>query len=102
MSTTFQGFPATVFAWFDGLEQDNSRAYFTATRERYEVEVRGGLEALLEELRALDRKLLEAARGDPVVRTLMTAPGVGAIVALTFKSAVDDPGRFRRARDVGP
>jgi transposase len=32
---------------------------------------------------------------------LMTAPGVGAIVALTFKSAVDDPTRFRRTRDVG-
>jgi transposase len=59
-------------------------------------------DALLEELRALDRKLLDTARADPVVRTLMTAPGVGAIVALTFKSAVDDPGRFARARDVGP
>lgn len=59
-------------------------------------------EALLEELRALDRRLLEAARADPIVRTMMTAPGVGAIVALTFKSAVDDPGRFRKARDVGP
>jgi transposase len=33
---------------------------------------------------------------------LMTAPGVGAIVALTFRSAVDDPTRFRRTRDVGP
>ncbi|SDB74898.1 IS110 family RNA-guided transposase [Belnapia rosea] len=59
-------------------------------------------DALLEELRALDRKLLETARADPVVRTLMTAPGVGAIVALTFRSAVDDPDRFPRARDVGP
>lgn len=59
-------------------------------------------EALLEELRAFDRKLLETARADPVVRTMMTAPGVGAIVALTFKSAVDDPDRFRKARDVGP
>ncbi len=59
-------------------------------------------EALLEELRALYRKLLETARADPVVRTLMTAPGVGAIAALTFRSAVDDPGRFARPRDVGP
>ena len=59
-------------------------------------------DALLHELRGLDRKLLEAARSDPTARTLMTAPGVGAIVALAFKSAVDDPGRFRKARDVGP
>jgi transposase len=29
-------------------------------------------------------------------------PGVGAIVAITFKSGVDDPTRFRRSRDVGP
>jgi transposase len=59
-------------------------------------------EVLLQELRRLDRKVIELARTDPVVRMLMTAPGVGAIVALTFRSAVDDPTRFRRARDVGP
>ncbi|WP_417679514.1 transposase [Pseudodonghicola sp.] len=28
-------------------------------------------------------------------------PGVGAIVALTFRSAVDNPDRFPRSRDVG-
>jgi transposase len=31
----------------------------------------------------------------------MTAPGVGAIVALTFRSTVDDPARFRSSRSVG-
>jgi transposase len=31
----------------------------------------------------------------------MTAPGVGPIVALTFVSAIDDAGRFRRSRGVG-
>lgn len=39
------------------------------------------------------------ARGDG--RLLMTVPGVGAITALAFASAVDDPARFRRSRDVG-
>lgn len=29
------------------------------------------------------------------VRLLMSAPGVGVIVALTYVAAVDDPGRFR-------
>ena len=48
--TTFRGFRPEVFAWFEGLERDNSKAYFTATRELYEAEVRGGLEALLDEL----------------------------------------------------
>jgi uncharacterized protein (TIGR02453 family) len=50
MDTAFDGFGPEVFAWFDGLERDNSKAYFTATRERYEAEVRGGLEAMLTEL----------------------------------------------------
>jgi transposase len=31
----------------------------------------------------------------------MTAPGVGPIVALTYASAVDDPGRFRFSKAVG-
>ena len=31
----------------------------------------------------------------------MTAPGVGTIVALTYASAIDDPGRFRSSRAVG-
>ena len=59
-------------------------------------------DALRQELRAIDRRLLDEAKADPVVRMLMTAPGVGAVVALTFKSAVDDPTRFKRVRDVGP
>ncbi len=31
----------------------------------------------------------------------MTAPGVGTIVALTFRSTIDDPHRFRSSRSVG-
>ena len=46
----FQGFGPEVFAWFDGLERENSKAYFTATRDLYEHAVRGGLEAMLDEL----------------------------------------------------
>lgn len=33
---------------------------------------------------------------------MMTMPGIGAIVALTVKSAVDDPERFRSSKDIGP
>ena len=39
-----------MFEWFAGLERDNSKAYFTATRDFYERDVRGGLEAMLDEL----------------------------------------------------
>jgi uncharacterized protein (TIGR02453 family) len=51
MDATFHGFAPEAFAWFAGLERDNSKAYFTATRERYETDVRGGLQAMLDELR---------------------------------------------------
>ena len=50
MDAAFHGFGPEVFAWFAGLERDNSKAYFTTNRERYETDVRGGLQAMLEEL----------------------------------------------------
>src|SRR4029450_4263515 len=58
-------------------------------------------EALGEQLRGLEKRLRDQAREDGRVRLLMTAPGVGAIVALTFVAAVDDPGRFRSSKSVG-
>jgi transposase len=58
-------------------------------------------EALGEQLRGLEKRLRDQAREDGRVRLLMTAPGVGAIVALTFVAAVDDPGRFRSSKAVG-
>ena len=58
--------------------------------------------ALQQEFTRLHRALLTLVRDDPVCRQLMSVPGVGAIVAITFKSGVDDPTRFRRSRDVGP
>ena len=58
-------------------------------------------EALRDQLAELDRQVRNAAREDAVCRRLMTVPGVGAIVALTFRSTIDDPGRFRSSRSVG-
>lgn len=46
----FQGFSASAFAWFAGLEQDNSRDYFTATRERFDAGVRVPFTLMLQEL----------------------------------------------------
>jgi transposase len=48
----------------------------------------------------LDNQAKALVRKDTVCQRLMTAPGVGAITALTFKSAVDDPTRFKRSRTV--
>ena len=62
----------------------------------------GARTALDTEFKRLHRELLALVRADPVCRQLTSVPGVGAIVAITFKSGVDDPTRFKRSRDVGP
>ena len=56
---------------------------------------------LSRELRGLEKRVREVARGDQRTRLVMTTPGVGTIVALTFVAAVDDPGRFRSSKQVG-
>lgn len=48
----------------------------------------------------LDNEVKAIVRADPICRRLMTVPGVGAITALTFKAAVDDPSRFKSSRTV--
>ena len=58
-------------------------------------------QVLGEELRKLEKRLRALAREDDRTRLLMTTPGVGVIVALTFAAAVDDPGRFRSSKAVG-
>jgi transposase len=57
--------------------------------------------ALRAQFAALHRQMLAVVREDAVCRRLMTVPGVGPLVAITFKSAVDDPGRFPRSKAVG-
>lgn len=56
---------------------------------------------LMDEFVSLDRMARKLARKDPVCRRLMTVPGVGVIVALTYRTGVDIPERFTRSRDVG-
>ena len=48
-----------------------------------------------------EEAVLALVREDAPCRRLMGVPGVGALVAITFTSAVDDPARFRRSRAVG-
>ncbi len=58
-------------------------------------------EALQTEFHVLHRAMLAIVRADGTCRRLMTVPGVGALVAITFTTAVDDLARFRRSRAVG-
>jgi uncharacterized protein (TIGR02453 family) len=48
--TRFEGFGPRVREWFEGLEADNSREYFSAHRAFFEESVRGQMAALLAEL----------------------------------------------------
>ena len=57
--------------------------------------------ALWNEFTRLHREMLKIARADMVCRRLMTTPGVGALVALTYRSAVDDPSRFGKSAATG-
>ncbi len=59
------------------------------------------LEALETQIARSSRRLAATASADPVASRLMSAPGVGPICALTFKTAIEDPGRFDRGEDVG-
>ncbi|MEA3268240.1 MAG: IS110 family transposase [Pseudomonadota bacterium] len=53
------------------------------------------------EAAAIEDELLAIARESELARRLMTVPGVGPIVALSFIAAIDDADRFAKATDVG-
>ena len=57
---------------------------------------------LRQELAGLERLVRQMAKDDPVCRRLMSMPGVGAVVALSYRSAIDDPSRFTSSKKVGP
>jgi transposase len=74
-------------------QRPDLRAVFVPLVESIET-----LEAQL----ATSSKLLDArAAMDPVCVRLMSVPGVGPITALTFKSSLEDPGRFAKGSDAG-
>src|SRR5713101_370344 len=56
---------------------------------------------LREQVGILHRRLLAIVRDDDVCRRLMTVPGVGPVVALTYRATVDVPARFRNSKAVG-
>ncbi|MBZ0261295.1 MAG: IS110 family transposase [Hyphomicrobiales bacterium] len=57
--------------------------------------------ALCEQYNRLHKMLLDVVREDSVCRRLMTMPGVGPVIALTFRVTVDVPSRFAKSRTVG-
>jgi transposase len=57
--------------------------------------------ALRRELDGFERQLHAAALNDIRARLLMTVPGVGVVVSLTYSSAIDDARRFKSSKNVG-
>lgn len=58
-------------------------------------------EVLLRELKRLEKRVRLMARDDARARLLMTTTGVGAVVSLTYVSAIDDPARFKKSKMAG-
>jgi transposase len=56
---------------------------------------------LREQLGILHQRLLAIVRDDDVCRRLMTIPGIGPVVALTYRATVDVPARFKNSKAVG-
>jgi transposase len=56
---------------------------------------------LREQLGILHRRLLAIVRDDDVCRRLMSVPGVGPVVALTYRATIDVPARFGNSKAVG-
>jgi transposase len=51
---------------------------------------------------ALDCDIRRFVRSEPTLKRFTTVPGVGPITAVPFLSTIDEPTRFKHARDVGP
>ena len=53
------------------------------------------------EYEKLHKAVLAIVREDAVCRRLMTVPSVGPLVAITYKSAMDDPSRIAKSKAAG-
>lgn len=56
---------------------------------------------LKRQIAAFDRELRCYVRTSGVCRRLMTIPGIGPLTAAAFVTAVDDPSKFAKSRNVG-
>jgi transposase len=59
-------------------------------------------EALRQLSAVLHKMVIEAVRANSVCRRLLSVPGVGPVVALTYATGIDDPARFAHSWDIGP
>ena len=62
--------------------------------------LRRTVSTLTTEIAEIDARLQTQAAADPIVARLQSVPGVGPVVALTFRAFVDDVARFSSAGQV--
>jgi transposase len=58
-------------------------------------------EVLLREFNAFQKRVQSAACSNVKAKLLMTTPGVGPVISLTYAAAVDDPARFKSSKKAG-
>ena len=118
---SFSGFSPAALAFFEGLAADNSKAYWQANRGVYDIEVKGAMLALLDELDEFGPfhvfrpyNDVRFAKGRPPYKEQIGAVGEsegGAVQYVAFSAggltvgtgyysmAVDQLERFRQAVD---
>ena len=69
--------------------------------ERIATSLLAARAVLRREFNGFERQVRAMARNDTRARLLMSTPGVGTIVALTYAAAIDDPCRFKSSKTVG-
>jgi transposase len=57
--------------------------------------------ALRRQFDRFEKQVRAMARCDMRARSLMSVPGVGTVVSLTFAAAIDDPASFKSSKQVG-
>jgi len=58
-------------------------------------------EVLLREFNGFQKRVQSAACSNVKAKLLMTTPGVGPVISLTYAAAVDDPARFKSSKKAG-
>src|SRR6266536_1049360 len=81
-----------------GLAQLLRMGWFQQVHAKAMLSARAALKA---EYEKLHQAVLAIVREDAVCRRLMTVPSVGPLVAITYKSALDDPSRIAKSKAAG-
>jgi transposase len=90
------------------LPSCNSRHFATRCREALPAALEGSVGKLAEQIESLTQQLeamkteiqIVAAERYPETVRLQAVHGVGPITALTYVLTIEDPGRFKKSRDV--